>query len=64
MIESYYNQLAPFYRYLFPDWERALFACAGLDSVIQEFFGPQVRRILDAACGAPRGALWIMPERH
>jgi SAM-dependent methyltransferase len=52
MIESYYNQLAPFYRYLFPDWEKSVVWHAQvLDSVIQEFFGPQVRRILDAACG-------------
>lgn len=52
MIESYYNQLAPFYRYLFPDWEKSVIWHAQvLNSVIQEFFGPQVRRILDASCG-------------
>lgn len=52
MIESYYNQLAPFYRYLFLDWEKSVVSHAQvLDSVIREFFGPQVRHILDAACG-------------
>jgi SAM-dependent methyltransferase len=52
MIESYYNQLAPFYRYLFLDWEKSVaWHAQVLDSVIQEFFGPQARRILDAACG-------------
>jgi SAM-dependent methyltransferase len=52
MIESYYNQLAPFYRYLFQDWEKSvLWHAQVIDSVIQEFFGPQVRHILDAACG-------------
>ena len=52
MIESYYNQLAPFYRYLFQDWEKSVVSHAQvLDGVIREFFGPQARRILDAACG-------------
>lgn len=52
MIESYYNQLAPFYRYLFQDWEQSVVWHAEvLDNVIREFFGPEVRRILDAACG-------------
>ena len=52
MIESYYNQLAPFYRYLFQDWEKSVVWHAKvLDDVIREFFGPHVRRILDAACG-------------
>ena len=52
MIESYYNQLAPFYRYLFHDWEKSVVWHAEvLDRVIREFFGPQVRHILDAACG-------------
>jgi SAM-dependent methyltransferase len=52
MIESYYDRLAPFYRYLFPDWEKSVVWHAQvLDSVIQEFFGSQVHRILDAACG-------------
>jgi SAM-dependent methyltransferase len=52
MIETYYNQLAPFYRYLFPDWENSVTRQAQvLDSLIQGTFGPQARRILDAACG-------------
>jgi SAM-dependent methyltransferase len=52
MIESYYDQLAPYYRYLFPDWERSMLRQAGiLDGLIQECFGSQARRILDAACG-------------
>lgn len=52
MIESYYNQLAPFYRYLYQDWEKSVLRQAlVLDNVIREFFGTQVRRVLDAACG-------------
>jgi SAM-dependent methyltransferase len=52
MIESYYNQLAPFYRYLFPDWEKSVpWHAQVLDEVIQEFFSLQAGHILDAACG-------------
>jgi SAM-dependent methyltransferase len=52
MIESYYNRLAPFDRYLFPDWEKSvLWHAQVMDSVIQEYFSPQARSILDAACG-------------
>jgi SAM-dependent methyltransferase len=52
VIEAYYNQLAPFYRYLFPDWERSvLWHAEVMDEVIQEYFGSRVRRVLDAACG-------------
>lgn len=52
MIESYYDQLAPYYRYLFPDWEKSVLKQAQvLDSLIQECFGSQAKRILDAACG-------------
>ena len=52
MVEGYYDHLAPFYRYLFPDWEKSiLWQAQVLDGVIREHFGPQARSILDAACG-------------
>ena len=52
MIESYYDDLAPYYRYLFPDWEKSVIRQAKiLDGLIQEYFGAQARRLLDAACG-------------
>ncbi len=52
MIDTYYNQLAPFYRYLFQDWEKSVHWHADvLDGVIRDFFGSHVRHILDAACG-------------
>lgn len=52
MIESYYDQLAPYYRYLFPDWEKSMFKQAQvLDSLIQECFAAGAKHILDAACG-------------
>jgi SAM-dependent methyltransferase len=52
MTASYYNQLAPFYRYLFQDWDRSVsWHAQVLDGVIRVHFGPGVRTILDAACG-------------
>ena len=52
MIESYYDQLAQDYRLLFADWDTSVTRQAQvLDELIQEYFGPQARCLLDAACG-------------
>ena len=40
MLENFYNQLAPFYKYLYPDWEASLVNQADiLDGIIREYFG-------------------------
>jgi SAM-dependent methyltransferase len=52
MIESFYNQLSPYYKYIFQDWDASVERQAAiLDGVIHEYFGDKVRTILDAACG-------------
>jgi SAM-dependent methyltransferase len=52
MIESFYNELSPYYKYLFQDWNASVDRHARiLDEVIREHFGESVRSILDAACG-------------
>jgi SAM-dependent methyltransferase len=52
MTENYYDQIAPFYKYLYPDWEQSLRKQADqLDSVIRDFFDESLLTILDAACG-------------
>ncbi len=52
MAETYYNRLAPYYKFIYSDWEASLKQQAtALDDVIGEFFGSDCRRILDAACG-------------
>ncbi len=52
MPSTYYNRLAPYYKYLFLDWNTSVERQAAvLDGVIREFFGTSARRILDAACG-------------
>ncbi len=52
MLESYYNRLTPYYKYIYADWEASLQRQAGiLDGVIREYFGDKMERVLDAACG-------------
>jgi SAM-dependent methyltransferase len=52
MLDAYYNQLAPYYKYIYADWDASIQRQAGvLDGVIHEYFGDTVKRILDAACG-------------
>ncbi len=51
-IDAYYDGLAPFYKFIYGDWEASGARQAEvLDGVIREFFGPSARRVLDAACG-------------
>jgi len=52
MIESFYDQLSPFYKYIFQDWNASVERHATiLDEVIRKYFGTDVHSILDAACG-------------
>jgi SAM-dependent methyltransferase len=51
-IEAFYDNLAPYYRWLYADWDAGVTRHASvLDAVIREAIGLQVREILDAACG-------------
>lgn len=52
MNEAYYNALAPYYKFIYPDWEDSVKRQAmALDSVIREIWADNVQHILDAACG-------------
>lgn len=52
MLESFYDQLAPYYKYIFQDWNASVERQAViLDEVIQEYFDGRIHSILDAACG-------------
>ena len=51
MTEQFYDDLAPYYRYVYQDWDASVVRQgAQLDKVIRRYF-PQADRILDAACG-------------
>lgn len=52
MTESYYNALAPYYKYIYPNWDASTQRQADmLDSVIREFVGEKPKTVLDVACG-------------
>ncbi len=52
MTESYYNGLAPYYKYIYPNWDKSVERQAdALDRIIQEFGGKDANSVLDAACG-------------
>lgn len=52
MTKDYYNGLAPYYKYIYLDWEKSVKRQAeALDRVIKEFAGESAQTILDAACG-------------
>ncbi|HTP09806.1 MAG TPA: class I SAM-dependent methyltransferase [Anaerolineae bacterium] len=52
MITEFYDQLAPYYHYVYADWEASVKRqAAALDGIIHEFFDPTERTLLDAACG-------------
>src|SRR5262244_1193393 len=50
--DEFYDQLAPFYHLIYPDWEASITRqAAALDSIMQEFWGAETSTILDVACG-------------
>ena len=52
MTENYYNHLAPYYKFIYPDWDKSVQRQAGaLDGVIKEFVGGTSKTVLDVACG-------------
>lgn len=52
MVKSFYDELSPYYKYIFQDWNASVDQQADiLDEIIREYFGENVHSILDAACG-------------
>jgi SAM-dependent methyltransferase len=57
---DFYNQLAPFYHLIYPDWEASIQRQASaLDGILQEFWGDGVKTILDLTCGIGTQALGL-----
>jgi SAM-dependent methyltransferase len=60
MITRFYDELAPFFHLVFPDWSASIARQAKeLDSVIRESWGEGVREVLDATCGIGTQALGL-----
>lgn len=52
MTEFFYNHLAPYYKYIYLDWDASVQRQAKeLDSLIQEFTGKTAQTVLDVSCG-------------
>jgi SAM-dependent methyltransferase len=52
MSDEYYNQLAPYYKFVYLDWEASIQRQANLlDNIIREFIGQKAHSVLDAGCG-------------
>ena len=51
-VKDFYQQLAPFYHLIYPEWEVSIQQQArDLDKIIKEYWGNWVDTILDVACG-------------
>ena len=51
MTKKFYNLLAPYYKYIYPDWDKSVTNQAKvIDSIIKEFFGEK-KTLLDVSCG-------------
>jgi SAM-dependent methyltransferase len=58
--EAFYDQLAPFYHLVYPDWEASVASqAAALDGIIREFWGAEVAAVLDITCGIGTQALGL-----
>jgi SAM-dependent methyltransferase len=63
--EAFYDQLAPFYHLIFPDWEASARRQAdALDSILRKHWGAGRLSILDAACGIGTQALGLAALGH
>jgi len=60
MTQAFYDQLAPYYHLLYPDWEASITRQSrGLGAVLDEFGIPAGSAILDAACGIGTQAIGL-----
>src|SRR5262245_26072772 len=64
-VETFYDQLAPFYHLIFPDWEASIRRQAdALGSILREHWGEGRLRVLDVACGIGTQALGLAGLGH
>ncbi len=64
-VDRFYDELAPFYHLIFPDWETSIRRQAEtLDAVIRERWGDSRLSILDVACGIGTQALGLAALGH
>jgi SAM-dependent methyltransferase len=51
-MDTFYDELAPYYHLIYPDWEFSIAFQAGvLDEIIRQELGGPAHRVLDVSCG-------------
>src|SRR6266542_201436 len=64
-VEAFYDQLAPFYHLIFPDWEASIQRqAAAVDAIVRQRWGEARLDILDVACGIGTQALGLAALGH
>jgi SAM-dependent methyltransferase len=64
-VETFYDQLAPLYHLIYPDWEASIQRqAAGLDALFREHWGERKLQILDVACGVGTQTLGLARLGH
>jgi SAM-dependent methyltransferase len=64
-VETFYDQLAPFYHLIYPDWEASIRRqAADLDAIIRGRWGGGRLEVLDVACGVGTQALGLAALGH
>ncbi|QOV35977.1 class I SAM-dependent methyltransferase [Streptomyces ferrugineus] len=62
---DFYDDLAPDYHLLFPDWDVSMARQArSLDALVRRHLGPGARRILDCACGIGTQSIGLALAGH
>lgn len=62
-VESFYDELSPFYRLIYPDWNASVERQGiQLASLIREHFGEDTTRVLDVSCGIGTQALGLATQ--
>lgn len=65
MLQNFYDQLSPYYKYIFQDWNASVERQAAiLAEVIREHFDGDIHSILDAACGIGTQAIGLAQKGY
>src|SRR5436309_3564539 len=63
--EAFYDQLAPFYHLVYPDWQASVAGqAAALDGILRDLCGEGPLTLLDAACGIGTQTLGLAALGH
>ena len=59
-VKDFYRQLTPFYHLIYPDWQASIERQGyALQAIIRDFWGDQIKTVLDVACGIGTQALGL-----